>query len=54
MLFIEEQVHNSEVIMFEKDLGKERKLKEEHVPRHYELLERALQDFSKSPANSQL
>ena len=54
MLFIEEHVHNSEIIVFEKDLGKEWKLKEEHVPRHYELLERALKDLSKSTAKSQL
>ena len=54
MLFIEEHVHNSEIIVFEKDLGKEWKLKEEHVPRHYELLERALKDLTKSTAKSQL
>ena len=37
--------------MFEKELRKERKLKEEHVPRRYELFQRALKDFSKSPKN---
>ena len=51
MLFVKRFINSGEVIVFENDLRKERKLKKEHVPRRYELLQRALKDFSKSPEN---
>ena len=51
MLFVKRLVNGGEVVMFENDLRKERKLKKEHVPRRYELFQRALKDFSKSPEN---
>ena len=51
MLFIERLVNSGEVIMFENDLRKERKLKKKHVPGRYELFQRALKDFSKSLEN---
>ena len=50
-MFIKSLVNSGEVIMFENDLRKVRKLEEEHVPRRYDLLQRTLKDFSKSPEN---
>ena len=51
MLFIKCLFNSGEVIVFENDLRKVRKLEEEHVPRRYELFQRALKDFFKSPEN---
>ena len=50
-MFVKRLVNSGEVIVFENDLRKERKLKKEHVPRRYELFQRALKDFFKSPEN---